>query len=232
MEPYRVLLIEDDASLGMVLRDHLQMQGFEVVLCEDGLEGLEAFHREDFDLCLVDIMMPKLDGFSFAEDVRTNDRETPLIFLTARSMKEDKIRGFRIGCDDYVTKPFSIEELLLRIEAVLRRSRNHAGSRQQTSFTIGGFTLDTTRQVLVRGKEQRKLTPKENALLHLFCLHRNQTVTREQALKEVWGSDTYFAGRSMDVFVSRLRKYLRDDPNVEILGIHGQGFRLVAPEAD
>ena len=227
MSGHRVLLLEDDANLGAVLQEHLQMQGFTVTLCIDGVKGLEAFKADEFDICLVDIMMPRKDGFSFARDVRSVDSEIPLIFLTAKAMKEDKIQGFKIGCDDYVTKPFSIEELMLRIRAVMRRRGKPDESEMPTSFEIGSYTFDYPRQSLARNKEQRRLTPREADLLRLLCKSVNRTVRREDALKEIWDDDGYFAGRSMDVFISKLRKYLKDDPRVEILGIHGKGVRLV-----
>lgn len=227
MSGRKVLLLEDDASLGAVLQEHLQMQGFTVTLCTDGLQGLAAFKAGEFDICLVDIMMPKKDGFSFAEDVRRVDSEIPLIFLTAKAMKEDKILGFKIGCDDYVTKPFSIEELMLRIHAVMRRRGQPDESETPSSFEIGSYTFNYPRQTLTRNEQPRKLTPREADLLRLLCKSVNHTVRREDALREIWDDDGYFAGRSMDVFVSKLRKYLKDDPKVEILGIHGKGVRLV-----
>jgi DNA-binding response OmpR family regulator len=225
MDGYNVLLLEDDASLGAVLQEHLQMQGCRVTLCADGRLGLAAFESDRFDICLVDIMMPKKDGFSFAEDVRRADPEIPLIFLTAKSMKEDKIRGFKIGCDDYVTKPFSIEELMLRIQAVMRRRGEP--SEEPSSFQLGSYRFDYPRQLLTRNKQTRKLTAREADLLRLLCLSINRMVRREDALRKIWNDDGYFAGRSMDVFISKLRKYLKDDPAVEIVGIHGQGVRLV-----
>lgn len=227
MSGHRVLLLEDDASLGAVLQEHLQMQGFIVTLCTDGVQGSQAFKANEFDICLVDIMMPKKDGFSFAEDVRRIDSEIPLIFLTAKAMKEDKIQGFKIGCDDYVTKPFSIEELMLRIRAVMRRRGKPDESEPPSSFEIGSYTFDYLRQTLTRNKQQHKLTPRESDLLRLLCQNVNQTVRREDALRKIWNDDGYFAGRSMDVFISKLRKYLKDDPKVDILGIHGKGMRLV-----
>ena len=227
MTGYRVLLLEDDASLGAVLQEHLQMQGCSVTLCVDGHQGTSAFESGEFDICLVDIMMPKKDGFAFAEDVRRTDPDIPLIFLTAKAMKEDKIHGFKIGCDDYVTKPFSIEELMLRIHAVMRRRGKPDTSQDQTVFQLGSFSFDYSRQALTRKKQSRKLTPREADLLRLLCLNLNRTVRREDALRQIWNDEGYFAGRSMDVFVSKLRKYLKDDPSVEIMGIHGKGVRLV-----
>ncbi len=225
-----ILLLEDDANLSMVLQEHLQMNSYEVTLCADGQAGVEMVSERSFDLCLVDVMLPRLDGFSFAKQFRRTNTDTPLIFLTARSMKEDRIKGFRIGCDDYVTKPFSIEELLLRIEAVLKRSGRAGGMTEQAEFRLGRYHFDYTRSVLTRGRHRQKLTPREADLLRLLCRYRNQTLSRETALKEIWKDDSYFSGRSMDVYISRLRKYLKSDNSVEIMGIHGQGFRLIVDE--
>ncbi len=178
-------------------------------------------------MCLVDVMMPRKDGFTFAREVRQTDQQTPIIFLTAKSLKEDKIEGFKIGCDDYLTKPFSMEELLLRINAVLRRSQQKEEEQPPTEFAIGSFHFDYTRQTLTAETSEQRLTPKEADLLRLLCLHRNQTLERSQALQQIWGEDSYFSGRSMDVFVSKLRKYLKADRSVEIMSIHGKGLRLV-----
>lgn len=224
--PYRVLLLEDDANLGLVLQEHLKLNGYEVTLCRDGQEGTKAISTGRYDLCLVDVMMPKKDGFTFAREVRAAQDDTPLIFLTARSLKEDRIEGFRIGCDDYITKPFSVEELQLRLEAVLRRSRPRDLAGQST-FEIGQFRFDALRHTLTQGGFERRLTAREADLLRLLCLNMNKTLSRELALRELWGDETYFSGRSMDVFVSKLRKYLKDDPAVSIISIHGKGLRLV-----
>jgi len=225
---HRILLLEDDPNLGQIVQEHLQMQGFDVTLCVDGEDGMQAFTHDRFDLCLIDIMMPRKDGFTFAREVRQHDQQTPLIFLTAKSLKEDRIEGFRIGCDDYITKPFSVEELILRIQAVLRRTvASQATEPETTVFEIGAFHFDSNRHILRHGANEHKLTSKESDLLRLLCLHMNQTLTRDEALREIWGDENYFAGRSMDVFISRLRKYLRADKRVEIMGIHGKGFRLI-----
>ncbi|MCX6836051.1 MAG: response regulator transcription factor [candidate division Zixibacteria bacterium] len=221
----RVLLVEDDPNLGLIVQEHLQLNGFDVVLCENGETALAAFGNSRFALCLVDVMMPRMDGFTFARQVRRKDDATPLIFLTAKSLREDKIEGFRIGCDDYVTKPFSVEELLLRIQAVLRRSST-TGQEERTSFTIGEFTFDAVTRTLRIGQQERKLTSRESELLRLLCLHQNKTLDRSLALREIWGDDNYFNARSMDVFVSKLRKYLKDDPHIEISSVHGVGFSL------
>lgn len=225
-EKIKILLLEDDPNLGMILQEHLTMNSFEVKLCPDGQAGLDCWTDDQFDLCLVDIMMPKLDGFSFVEAIRKNKSEVPVIFLTAKSLKEDKIKGFQIGCDDYITKPFSIEELLLRIEAILRRTRNMVDEEVST-YSIGKYIFDYNRQTLTIKKDKKKLTTREADLLQLLCQNMNQIVEREKALSDIWQTDSFFAGRSMDVFISKLRKYLKQDPDIEIIGVHGKGFRLV-----
>ncbi len=226
-----ILLLEDDQNLGFIVSEHLQMNGFEVVRCPDGEEGFEQYSEGGFDLCLVDVMMPRMDGFTFARKVREIDDRTPIIFLTARSLKEDKIEGFKIGCDDYLTKPFSIEELLLRITAVLKRSSPlvDGSDSSRTKFTIGDFEFDSDTQTLTRKRVSRRLTPKESDLLRILCLNANSVVPRNEILQRIWGNDSYFSGRSMDVFVSRLRKYLKDDDRVQIMGLHGKGLRLIVP---
>lgn len=222
----KILLLEDDPNLGTILQEHLRMNQYEVTLCVDGEKGLVAWKEAIYDLFLVDIMMPKLDGFSFVEKIRESDSETPIIFLTARSLKEDRIKGFHIGCDDYITKPFSIEELLLRMEAILKRTGKKK-IETVDQYQIGKYAFDVKRQTLTLKKESKKLTTREADLLLLLCQNLNQIVSRETALREIWNDDSYFAGRSMDVFVSKLRKYLKDDPSVEIISLHGKGFRLV-----
>lgn len=225
-----VLLLEDDTNLGLVLQEHLQMNGFAVTLCPNGEDGMTAFNGGTFDLCLVDIMMPRKDGFTFAREVRSKDQQVPLIFLTAKALKEDKITGFRIGCDDYLTKPFSIEELLLRIEAVLRRSSSAPAMTAAAQFDIGSYAFDYQRQILRHGSSESRLTPTEAELLRMLCINLNRVLDRDKALREIWGNDSYFTGRSMDVFISKLRKYLKDDPSVEIVSIHGKGYKLVVSQ--
>ena len=221
-----ILLLEDDPNLGTIIQDHLVMNKFDVTLCPDGVAGLREWKKGNFDLCLVDIMMPKMDGFSFVEAIRSSDKDIPVIFLTAKSLKEDKIKGFRMGCDDYITKPFSIEELLLRIEAVLKRT-GHREVKEISGFALGKYNFDHNRQLLSIKDKQHKLTSRESDLLLLLCKNMNKVVERDHALREIWNDDSFFAGRSMDVFISKLRKYLKDDPSVEIIGVHGRGFRLV-----
>ena len=227
MTKQRVLLLEDDTNLGFILKEHLELNGFAVDLCINGVDGLAAYRNHSFDLALVDVMMPKKDGFSFAREVRAHDQTLPIIFLTAKSLKEDRIEGFRIGGDDYVTKPFSMEELLLRIRAVLRRTVDGGPSAQvPTHFSIGKYEFDYSKQTLRIDGRQQKLTTKEADLLRLLCLNMNDTLERDVALKTVWEDDSYFTSRSMDVFISKLRKYLQDDDSVAILNVHGKGFRL------
>jgi len=227
--PHKILLLEDDPNLGSLLREHLSMREFEVVLCTDGEEGLRVFNTGKFDLCLVDIMMPKMDGFTFTSEIRKSDRSIPIIFLTAKSLQEDKIEGFKIGCDDYITKPFNTEELFLRIHAVLKRSKGIDDMlATQSCFKIGSYSFDYSRQILESSRNKINLTPRESELLRLLCIHKGRTMEREKALREIWGNTSYFSGRSMDVFISRLRKYFKDDEKIEIMGIHGKGFRLIA----
>jgi DNA-binding response OmpR family regulator len=225
--PRRILLLEDDPNLGLIVAESLEARGFAVTLCRDGREGLDALAAGAPDLCLVDVMMPELDGFGFAEEARRREPDLPLVFLTARSLVEDRIEGFRLGADDYVTKPFSMEELVLRIEAVLRRTAGDGPGDATAPLAVGRFTLDPVRQVLVLDGRERQLTAREAELLQVLAASPNETVARSALLKRIWGDDSYHAGRSMDVFVSRLRKHLADDPNVEIRTIHGKGLRLI-----
>jgi DNA-binding response OmpR family regulator len=224
----KILLLEDDPNLGAVIEEHLKLNGYAVRRCHDGVEGSEAFGAEHFDLCLVDIMMPKKDGFTFVREVRAFNTQIPIIFLTAKSLQEDRIEGFKIGCDDYITKPFSIEELELRIQVALRRTASaDETDSSQKEFNIGSYSFNSDRRMLLNSNSERKLTPKEAELLRLLCVHMNKTLSRETALREIWGDDSYFSGRSMDVFVSKLRKYLQDDTTVELMSVHGKGLRLL-----
>jgi two-component system response regulator VicR len=228
-----VLLLEDDPNLGLILKEHLDLNGFQVLLCGNGEEGLRIWQRGKFDLCLVDIMMPKRDGFSFAREVRQRDNQIPIIFLTAKSLREDRIQGFRIGADDYITKPFSIEELLLRIRAVLRRTGQiEVLQSLPKDFAIGSYRFVYSTRTLQRKARARKLTAREADLLRLLCLHLNETLDRSTALKQLWGDDSYYNGRSMDVFLSRLRRYFRADKTIEILNVHGRGVKLVVAADD
>ncbi len=233
MSVKKILLLEDDPNLGFMLQENLELRGYNVTLCSDGEKGEQTFAREQFDLCLVDVMMPKKDGFTFVRELRQRDKQTPVIFLTAKSLKEDKIEGFKIGADDYVTKPFSMEELGLRIQAVLKRSVSvPEDSGEVTVYAIGGYTFDYERQMLQIKNKKQKLTAKEADLLKLLCMHINQILERDVALKTIWGDDSYFTARSMDVFISRLRGYLKNDSHVEILNVHGKGFKLVVEKGE
>ncbi len=226
----KILLVEDDPNLGLLLQDYLQLKGnFEVVLCTDGDEGFKAFVRQNFDLCIFDVMMPKKDGFTLGKEIRKLNQHVPIIFATAKSMIEDKAQAFDLGGDDYITKPFRVEELLLRINALLKRSNQTGNSttEEPSQFQIGKFTFDYTSQVIQAADYQQKLSTKEAELLRLLCLRMNDVLTREEALINIWQDDNYFNGRSMDVFLSKLRKYLRDDPKVEIINVHGKGYKLV-----
>jgi DNA-binding response OmpR family regulator len=222
----RVLLLEDDPNLGLIIQESLEGRGFDVTLCRDGREGLDAYSAEKFDLCLVDVMMPAMDGFEFAGKLRGRAADQPLIFLTARSLTEDRLTGLRLGADDYITKPFSMEELLLRIEAVLRRT-GRTGTAMTGPLALGAFTFDPDAQTLTLGEEVRPLTDRESGLLQLLAVNQGKVLERSAALKHLWGDDTYHAGRSMDVFVSRLRKLLADDPTIEIRAVHGRGLKLI-----
>lgn len=222
-----LLLVEDDQNLGFVIQDALKRRGYEVHLCRDGKEGLRYFNEHHYDLCILDVMLPNKDGFSLAEDIRTVNMDVPIIFLTAKSMTEDRIAGFKAGGDDYVTKPFSHEELIMRIEAILRRTQGRTeGKRDRDIFEVGAFTFDHNNLMLSHPEEERKLTKKEADVLRLLCMHQDQVLARELVLNMVWGDDTYFLGRSLDVFISRLRKYLKRDETVQIVNVHGVGFKL------
>jgi DNA-binding response OmpR family regulator len=223
-----ILLVEDDLNLGFVIQDALKRRGFTVHLCRDGKEGLRKFNEQPYDLCVLDVMLPQKDGFSLAEDIRMVNALVPIVFLTAKSQTEDRIAGFKAGGDDYLTKPFSHEELILRIEAILRRTQGKEDeARERDRFDVGDYTFDHRNLMLSHPTEERKLTKKEAEVLRLLCLHADQVLPRELVLNMVWGDDTYFLGRSLDVFISRLRKYLKLDPKVQIVNVHGVGFKLV-----
>ena len=211
-EKLRILLCEDDENLGMLLREYLQAKNY-------------------YDICVLDVMMPKKDGFTLAQDIRQINADIPIIFLTAKTMKEDILEGFKIGADDYITKPFSMEELTLRIEAILRRVRGKR-SKESTLYQIGRFTFDTQKQLLTIGDKQTKLTTKESELLGLLCAHANEILQRDFALKTIWIDDNYFNARSMDVYITKLRKHLKEDESIEIINIHGKGYKLIAPEKE
>ena len=227
----KILLCEDDENLGMLLREYLQAKGYVAELCADGDAGFKAFLKNKYDICVLDVMMPKKDGFALAQEIRTANADVPIIFLTAKTLKEDILEGFKIGADDYTTKPFSMEELVLRIEAILRRTKGKK-SKESTVYRIGNFTFDTQKQLLSIGDQQTKLTTKENELLALLCSHANEILQRDFALKTIWIDDNYFNARSMDVYITKLRKHLKDDPQIEIINIHGKGYKLITPDQE
>jgi DNA-binding response OmpR family regulator len=225
----KILLVEDDPNLREVLCDFLELEGYDIVTAINGEDGLTVFYRHSFDLCLVDVMMPKKDGFTMVEEIRRINKEVPVIFITAKAMKEDRIKGFHTGCDDYICKPFSTEELSLRISAVLKRCQTKSiasGLPKDEIFEIGKFIFDYANMNLRNGDLVQNLTRKEADLLRLLVINRNQLLKRETALKIVWGDDDYFIGRSMDVFITKLRKYFKDDPSVSISNVHGTGFKF------
>ena len=234
---YKILLVEDDQNFGDVLRSYLEMHDYAVTLATDGVLGLETFRKGQFDLCILDVMMPRKDGFSLAKDIRERDQEVPLIFLTAKTMKDDVLQGFKIGADDYIAKPFNSEELLLRIQAVLKRVNKTADPRDdQREYVIGKYHFKYPLRILTLndadpGEEhQWKLSPKEAELLRMFCKYINDVTPRSEALTKIWHEDNYFTARSMDVFVTKLRKYLAKDPSIEIVNIHGNGFQLLVKD--
>lgn len=225
----KILLCEDDPNLGMVLKNYLELNDYDVVLERDGRLGLAAFQREKFDLCLLDVMMPHVDGFSLAEDIRDINPDVPLFFLSAKTMKEDIIQGYKLGADDYITKPFDSEVLLLKIKAILKRNEELNRESANVEFDLGRYHFNPKlRELSIDGK-MNTLSPKENELLKMLSEYKNDLLPREIALKKIWGSDTYFNGRSMDVYIAKLRKYLKEDDQIEIVNIHGNGFRLVVP---
>ncbi len=232
---YSILLVEDDVNFGDVLRSYLEMHDYDITLAVDGVDGWEKFRKGQYDLCILDVMMPRKDGFTLAKEIREKNTEVPIIFLTAKMMKEDILDGFKIGADDYITKPFNSEELLLRIQAILKRSNKKVEAKEEVNeFDFGKFHFHFPTRILTfdeGGEEKkRKLSPKEAQLLKLFLLHINDVLPRSLALTKIWGQDDYFTARSMDVFVTKLRKYLKEDENIKIINIHGNGFQLLVQE--
>ena len=227
----KILLCEDDENLGMLLREYLQAKGYAAELCPDGEAGYKAFMKTKFDICVLDVMMPKKNGFTLAQEIRQGSPDMPIIFLTAKTLKEDILEGFKIGADDYITKPFSMEELVFRIEAILRRVRGKK-NKENTLYHIGRFTFDTQKQLLTIGEKQTKLTTKENELLALLCSHANEILQRDFAPKTIWIDDNYFNARSMDVYITKMRKHLKDDDQIEIINIHGKGYKLITLEEE
>ena len=230
MAKEKILIVEDDPNLGQILGEYLELKGYVTYLEMDGEAAWKAFKEKLLDLCILDIMMPKMDGFTLAAKIREINQDLPIIFLTAKSMKEDTIKGLKIGADDYVTKPFSMEELLLRIRAVLRRTRKEQNEAElQRACRIGKYHFNFDTRILKSENSEQRLTTKESELLKLFCLNRNKVLQRSYALKVVWGDDSYFNARSMDVYIAKLRKLLKDDETVQIVTVHGEGFKMLMP---
>ncbi|TVZ55451.1 DNA-binding response OmpR family regulator [Lutibacter sp. Hel_I_33_5] len=226
----KILLVEDDPNFGTVLKDYLALNDYNVTHAKDGIEGLIMFKNSDYDLCILDVMMPRKDGFSLAQDIRSTNKEVPIIFLTAKTMKEDVLKGYQVGADDYLNKPFDSEVLLFKIKAILQRKEaDKSADNEQFEFEVGSFFFNSKLRHLSVGKEgePQKLSPKESKLLRMLAVHKNDLMPRELALTKIWRDDNYFTSRSMDVYIAKLRKYLKKDENVEILNIHGEGFRLV-----
>lgn len=227
-ENLKILLVEDDANLGLLLSEYLKAKGFPVTLKQDGNQGYEEYIRGDYNFLILDVMVPEKDGFTLAREIREIDEAIPILFLTAKSMKEDKLEGFKAGGDDYVTKPFSMEELLARIQAILKRS-GQKNESDSGPYTIGRFVFDPENRLLKDNNAETKLTTKENDLLKLLSKNSNSILDRNYALKKIWGDDSYFNGRSMDVYITKLRKHLKPDPSIQIINEHGKGFKLIVP---
>jgi DNA-binding response OmpR family regulator len=224
---YKILLCEDDSNLGLVLKNFLELNDYDVTLERDGRLGLGAFQREKFDLCLLDVMMPNVDGFTLAEEIRDIDPDVPLFFLSAKTLKEDILQGYRLGADDYITKPFDSDVLMHKIKAIIKRNEEDHKVTDNIEFELGAYHFNPKLRELKIKDTTQVLSPKENELLKMLAEYKNDLLTREKALKKIWGSDTYFNGRSMDVYIAKLRKYLKEDSSIEIVNIHGNGFRLV-----
>jgi two-component system, OmpR family, response regulator len=225
----KILLVEDDQNFGAILKDYLMLNDFDVTLAKNGMEGFEKFKKDTFDLCILDVMMPYKDGYTLAKEIREKNKEVPIIFLTAKSMKEDVLKGYKVGADDYLNKPFDSEVLLMKIKAIILRKVSDVKPEHAVfEFQIGNFHLNSKLRFLTfKNEEPIKLSPKENELLKMLAVHENDLMPRELALTKIWRDDNYFTSRSMDVYIAKLRKYLKPDPNVEVLNIHGEGFRLV-----
>ena len=225
-EKTKILLVEDDTNLGYILKEYLHVYDFVVDWAKDGIEGLETFKKYKYDLCILDVMMPKMDGFTLAEKIKAFMPEVPLIFLTAKALKIDKLKGFKLGADDYIVKPVDEEELIARINAIIKRSGHLEDEKQPSLFQIGAYEFDFNNQSLIRESKKQLITTKEAEVLRLLCLHKGKLLDRQTTLRELWGESDYFNRRSMDVFISKLRKYLSDDPSVKITNVHGKGFIL------
>ncbi len=227
MKKSKILLAEDDINLGSLLRQYLIAKGYDVSLFADGEKAYKGFMDKKFDLCILDVMMPHKDGFTLSKDIKRINNEIPILFLTAKNLKDDILKGFKLGADDYITKPFNMEELLVRIEAILRRYSKNIEEKIETQFEIGSFKFDANKQILSTETDQTKLTTKENELLRLLATNANKIMERNYALKIVWGDDSYFNARSMDVYITKLRKHLKADSNIQILNVHGKGYKLI-----
>lgn len=224
----KILLAEDDENLGTLLRQFMNAKGFKVDLAEDGKKALELFHGDNYQFIVLDVMMPEMDGFSVAKEIRSTNKDVPILFLTAKAMKEDKLEGFDLGADDYLTKPFSMEELIARVNAIMRRS-GVTNNEEPTHYKIGLFDFNAEKRLLqFEGNSDEKLTTKENHLLKLLAQNKNDILERKATLRAVWGDDNYYNGRSMDVYIAKLRKMLKKDPSIEIMNVHGKGFKLIA----
>ncbi|TAH41577.1 MAG: response regulator transcription factor [Bacteroidetes bacterium] len=222
-----ILLVEDDPNFGSVLKNYLELNEYNVSLSTDGFAGYERFITGKYDICILDVMMPRKDGFTLAKEIREKDQQVPIIFLTAKTMKEDMLAGFQSGADDYITKPFDSEVLLYKLKAIIKRSVDKSHDTSQKEFNIGQFHFNHDHRTIKTNDDSQKLSPKEADLLKLLCIYKNELLPRQKALKEIWGDDNYFNARSMDVFITKLRKYLKQDPSIDIINIHGKGFRLI-----
>jgi len=228
-EKFKILLAEDDLNLGVLLVDYLEAEGYEVKLCKDGEVALMAFQKKHFDLCLLDVMMPKLDGFSLAKQIRIKDKKIPILFITAKSLKEDKLKGYDLGADDYITKPFDEEELLWKIKAVIRRSADTKNENRNEIISIGKYIFDFHNQSLTIDGQTKRITGKESDILNYLSSRRNHVIKREELLKDLWGENDYFFGRSLDVFITKIRKYLKEDPSLSVENVFGVGFIFNVP---
>ncbi len=227
-ENIKILLAEDDNNLGLIIQEYLISKEYDVDVAENGERALQLFLRNSYDICVFDVMMPLKDGFTLAKEVREINSEIPIVFLTAKSLKEDILQGFHIGADDYLTKPFSMEEFLMRIQAILKRTSRQPMKKEQEVFQLGDYTFDSIKQTLLHSDgTQKKLTTKESQLLKLLCENQNQTLDRNYALKTIWEEDSYFNARSMDVYITKLRKHIKEEPTIQIINVHGKGFKLI-----
>jgi len=231
MEPKKILLVEDDPNFGSIMKSYLEMNDYQVTLKVDGKQGLSAFKTQSFDICILDVMMPEMDGFTLAHEIKKANSKVPFIFLTAKSLKNDMLEGFKAGADDFITKPFDSEVLLYKIAAILKRKSSSDDSSEISEFEIGKFKFNYILRTLTINSETQQLSPKEAKLLRMLCLAKDGVLIRKDALETIWGNDSYFNGRSMDVFIAKLRKYLKGDPQIEIVNIHGNGFRMICQQA-